>query len=220
MNKKFLSMAVALALTTGVAVTGFVQATPIGGNSVTVTSVTPGNTTTKLGKTEDAAHSSGDTGVSILGVRRDTQAAGSGTTGDYETINLNALGAVYTQLTGNTTGGLSIFRNIDVDESPTGQSAKDAAGTLYTCTVVNDTAATEEYLKIYDATAAGTTVGTTTPVMTIPLPTGKSIHHFNFGNGIGIAFANGITFAATTALADNDTGAPAANAVQVNCAYK
>jgi len=195
------------------------EATPIGGTSVTVTSLTPGATAANLGKAEDAAHSSGDTGVSILGVRRDVQAAGSGTDGDYTTLNLNSLGALYIRATGSATNGLSIFRNIDIDESPTGQSAKDAAGTLYNCTVTNDTAATKEYLKVYDATAAGTTVGTTTPVITIPL-TAATTYQLNFGSDIGLAFATGITFVATTALADNDTGAPAANAVVVNCVYK
>lgn len=193
--------------------------TPIGGNSVTVTAVTPGTTTTRLGKAEDAGHTSGDVGVAALARRIDVQAASSGTTGDYETLNTNALGALYVQDTGATTGGLSIFKHLDIDESPTGQSAKDAAGTLYSCTITNDTAATKEYVKIYDATAAGTTVGTTVPAITIPTY-GVSTIQVSFGSGKGVSFANGITFAATTALADNDTGAPAANAVVVSCAYK
>ena len=37
-----------------------------------VTGVTPGTDATDLGKAEDAAHSSGDTGVSVLAVRQDT----------------------------------------------------------------------------------------------------------------------------------------------------
>jgi hypothetical protein len=45
-----------------------------------------------LGKNEDAAHASGDTGVMALGVRRDTAAASSGTNGDYEPFQTDALG--------------------------------------------------------------------------------------------------------------------------------
>jgi len=116
-------------------------------------------------------------------------------------------------------GGYSIFRHLDIDESPTGQSAKDAPGRLYRCEFVNDTASTKEYLKIYNATAANVTVGTTTPVFTIPLPAAAVKTTVDFG-AYGLPFTSGITFAATTALADSDTGAPAANAVVINCLYK
>ncbi len=119
----------------------------------------------------------------------------------------------------NADGGYSVYRNLDVDESPTGQSAKDAPGRLYSCEVINDTASTKEYLKIYNATAANTTVGTTTPVITVPLPAAAVKTRLDF-TPYGIPFTSGITFAATTALADSDTGAPAANAVVINCLYK
>jgi len=42
--------------------------------------------------TEDNAHSSGDSGVPMLGVRRDAKAVGSGADGDYSTLNLNGAG--------------------------------------------------------------------------------------------------------------------------------
>lgn len=41
---------------------------------------------------EDAAHSSGDGGFPALAVRRDAKAVGSGTDGDYSTLNVNAGG--------------------------------------------------------------------------------------------------------------------------------
>lgn len=67
------------------------------GNIATIgTSVTPGTAAANLGKAEDAAHTSADTGVAALAVRRDAPAAGSGTTGDYETLNTNASGALWT----------------------------------------------------------------------------------------------------------------------------
>lgn len=63
---------------------------------VDVTSIVPGTGATNLGKAEDAAHVSGDTGVLALAVRRDTLAAGSGTDGDNSTFNVDANGSLYT----------------------------------------------------------------------------------------------------------------------------
>lgn len=57
-----------------------------------VKSIVPGTGATALGKAEDAAHVSGDTGVMALGVRRDTAAASSGTDGDYEPLSTDNAG--------------------------------------------------------------------------------------------------------------------------------
>jgi len=72
-------------------------------------------------------------------------------------------------------------------------------------------------LKFYNAPAASVTVGTTIPVITIPLKNSLA-WTASFPNGI--AFSTGITVAATTGLADSDTGAPGANDVVVNIFYK
>ena len=66
-------------------------------------------------------------------------------------------------------------------------------------------------------TAASVTVGTSTPVLTIPLAENQGAN-VEFTNGI--AFSTAITVAATTGVADNDTGAPSANDVIVNIFYK
>jgi hypothetical protein len=63
---------------------------------VSTTALTPGTAAANLGKAEDAAHSTGDTGVAALAVRRDTPAVGSGTDGDYSTLNVDASGYLYT----------------------------------------------------------------------------------------------------------------------------
>lgn len=60
-----------------------------------IISVVPGTTATALGKAEDAAHASGDTGIAILAVRRDAAAVGSGTDGDYSTLNVDAAGKLW-----------------------------------------------------------------------------------------------------------------------------
>ena len=218
MKKQFIAIALAL-MTTVAMLPGF--ATPIGGNSVTVTSVTPGNTAGKLGKTEDAAHSSGDTGVLQLQVVETTSGGTSATDGDYASPTLNSDGAQRVQSVPHTVGGLSIYSNLDIDETTatTTQQMKAAAGILYQCAVSNNTASTVEYVKFYDATAlTGSAAGTETPVVTLPIA-GASTIMLNFGPH-GLQFSTGMTIAATTGVAVADTGAPAANAVVVNCAYK
>lgn len=62
---------------------------------VDVTSVTPGTAAGNLGKAEDAAHASGDTGVMSLAVRSDTAAALAGTTGDYIPLTTDSTGRLW-----------------------------------------------------------------------------------------------------------------------------
>lgn len=75
-----------------------------GGNSLTVDQATgtnlhvvtdsqiPGTGATNLGKAEDAAHTSGDTGVMALAVRNDAATALAGTTGDYIPLGTDEFG--------------------------------------------------------------------------------------------------------------------------------
>lgn len=56
------------------------------------TSVTPGTSAAHLGKAEDAAHASGDTGVAVLAVRRDAAANSTSADGDYSTLSVDATG--------------------------------------------------------------------------------------------------------------------------------
>lgn len=114
--------------------------------------------------------------------------------------------------------GCSIFRSLDLDE--TEEEVKASAGTLYGIIFSNLSTSTR-FLKFYNATAASVTVGTTTPVLTIALP-GNASDDISGVYAIpqGVAFSTAITVAATTGLADNDTGAPGANEVIVNLLFK
>lgn len=112
-----------------------------------------------------------------------------------------------------TSGGLSIFRSLDLDE--TEEQVKGTAGQIYGYYFSNLAAATR-YLKFYNATEASVTVGTTTPVMTLPLPK-ESSGHVPIPHGL--AFSTAITVAVTTGLADNSTGAPAEGDVVLNLYY-
>jgi hypothetical protein len=113
------------------------------------------------------------------------------------------------------TGGLSVFRSLDLDESE--EEVKGTAGCLYKLRLTN-LAATTRYVKLYNDTAANVSVGTTTPIDTIVVPAGAIITE-NFG-GLGLTFSAALCLAATTALADNDTGAPSANDVVATAYYK
>ena len=115
-------------------------------------------------------------------------------------------------------GGLSIFRSIDLDESE--EQVKATAGNVYGIWFSN-TGTSTRFLKFYNATAANVTVGTTAPVVTLAIPGNASDDISGvFSSAFGIYFDTAITVAATTAVADNDTGAPGANEVIVNIFYK
>lgn len=147
--------------------------------------------------------------------------AGNNNIGDVDIASIaagtNAIGNV--GLIGRASGGLSIFRSLDIDESE--EEVKNSAGTLYFIHAVNLTAS-PLYLKFYNATAANVTVGTTTPVLTFPIPSQGDTNGAGFTVSIpqGLAFGTAITVACTTGLADSDTGAPGANACVINLGYQ
>src|SRR3990167_4521922 len=117
-----------------------------------------------------------------------------------------------------TSGGSTLYKNIDVDE--TEDQIKATAGQVYWIHAVNVTTGVI-YLKFYNATAANVTVGTTVPDLTFPVPANADSDGAGFTLSIpnGIAFGTAITIAGTTGVADNDAGAPAANALIVNLGY-
>lgn len=116
-------------------------------------------------------------------------------------------------------GGAYIFRTIDLDEAPvailqSGQPQKRA--NMYGWHLFNAAASTR-YFKFYNALVANVTVGTTTPVMTIPIPAGAGANVY-FANGV--EFRTAITAACTTGVADSNTGAPGANECIMNLFWK
>lgn len=133
-------------------------------------------------------------------------------------IAVTNAGTFAVQETPQTSGGLSIFRSLDLDE--TEEEVKATAGQVYGMWVTN-LATTTRFLKFYNDTAANVIVGTTVPVITWAIP-GNSSDDISalFGSSHGIAFSAAITVAATTGIADADTGAPGANEVLVNIFYK
>jgi hypothetical protein len=157
---------------------------------------------------DDAAFTVGTTKVSVAGFLADQASTDSVNEGDAGAarMTLNRQ-QIVTVAPSSDTEGLTPSKQIDIDE--TEDEIKATAGKLYGWYLYNDGAA-EAYVKFYNATAANVTVGTTTPTMTIPIPAG-SASNIEWTNGV--TFGTAICVAATTGVADNDTGAPAANQV-------
>lgn len=112
--------------------------------------------------------------------------------------------------------GLDVVSYTDVDE--TEEQIKGSAGTVYGFYLYNSGTA-KRYVRFYDNTAAGTTVGTTAAKMgpfTLEADQGLMVPPGNAGT----VFATGICIAATTGIASSNTGAPGADEVQATIWYK
>lgn len=167
---------------------------------------------------DDAAFTPGTTKVMVAGFEADEASTDSVDEGDAGAARMTLDRKVIVNPQPHTTGGLSIFRSLDLDESE--EDVKTSAGQVYGWAVTN-TATSTRWLKFYNATAANVTVGTTTPVITWGIPGNSSDDvSANALGAMGITFDTAICVAATTGVADNDTGAPSANDVIVNIFYK
>ena len=69
------------------------------------------------------------------------------------------------------------------------------------------------YIQVFNATTANVTVGSTTPVLSLPIAA-TSIGGFGFGGGSGFYFSTAITVAATTTATGSST-----NTVDCNVGY-
>jgi len=112
-------------------------------------------------------------------------------------------------------GGAALISCVISAASTNATSVKASAGQVYTVYAHNINAAVR-YLKLYNKVSAPT-VGTDTPLMTLPIPGNVSGAGVVLDTGgMGIAFGTGIALAITTGVADSDTGAVAANEIVIN----
>jgi len=169
----------------------------------------------------------------------DTSGAGTGpyipTTVVYDSVNdvdavgevqatptqytlLRRLKDIYDAITAATVAEALPYYNLDVDE--TEDAVKASSGRMYWLHAMNMSNGVR-YLKFYNATTANVTVGTTTPVLSFPIPTLATTNGMGFTMHFpnGIFFDTAITVAAVTGFADNSTGAPGANEVIINIGY-
>lgn len=167
---------------------------------------------------DDAAFTPATSSVMMAGFQADEASTDSVDEGDAGAarMTLDRKQIVTTQP--HTAGGHTIFRSIDIDESE--EEVKATAGQLYTIVAFNRTAA-PLYLKFYNLTAANTTVGTSTPVLTFVVPANADSDGAGFvWSGVhGWPFDTAISVACTTGVADADTGAPGANDCIINLGY-
>jgi len=96
-------------------------------------------------------------------------------------------------------------------------SLKGSAGQIGFIYAVNLNAAVR-YLKLYNK-ASSPTVGTDTPIATLPIPASATGAGFVLAIPGGVNFTTGIAYALTTGVADADTGAVAANEIILFLGY-
>ena len=155
--------------------------------------------------------------VAVVGFFADESSTSSVTENDVGAARMTLDRKQIVTLAPHTAGGPTIFRSLDIDESE--EEIKATAGQVYWIHAMN-MVATARYLKFYNATAASVTVGTTTPVLTFPIPANSTTGAgFVLNIPQGIPFGTAISVACTTGVADNDTGAPGANDVIINVGY-
>lgn len=136
----------------------------VGKISDITTSVVPGTAATNLGKAEDAAHSSGDTGVMLLAVRESTATdlSSGNTNGDYEPLQVDANGRLWTTTNIDQMNGVAV--TMGNGASGTGVQrvtiASDSTGNIATIgTSVTPGTAAGNLGKAEDATHTSADVG-------------------------------------------------------------
>ena len=115
-------------------------------------------------------------------------------------------------MAGDSVEQVSVYRNVDVDES--GDAGVLAAAKLVGYHIFNASAGSR-YVKLYN-TAGAPVVGTDTPLVTIGLGTLDSVSVLGMAP---IYFSSGIGVGATTGAADGDTGAPGGNDIVLSLYY-
>jgi hypothetical protein len=118
----------------------------------------------------------------------------------------------------NTTGanGTTPYKLISL-ASTNATVVKNTPGNLYSIIAIGLTS-TVRYLKIYSK-ASAPTVGSDTPLMTIPIPANTQGAGVALPFSMGVNFPLGIAIAITSGAADSDTGAVGAGDVILNLTY-
>lgn len=130
-----------------------------------------------------------------------------------------SIGTVVLGSGGNTVGTVNVATPtgfaLNSAATTNATSVKASAGTMFMLSVSNSGAAAA-FLKLYNL-ATAPIVGTSVPILTIPIPT-SGIVSINAGT-LGHRFSTGISLAITNLVADTDTTAVAASQVKVIIDY-
>lgn len=197
---------------------------------------------------EDAVHASGNLLTMAGAVRRDTAASSSATDGDNVTINTDASGRVWTHV-GAIDAGDTNIGNVDLASAiPAGTNnigftspaaaatsgatpytltlaattnattVKASAGNVYSISVYSINAAAR-YLKFYNK-ASAPTCNSDTVVYKVMIPGNTAGTGAVIPLPVGLFFSTGISFCATTGIADSDNTAVAASEIIVSLGYQ
>lgn len=183
------------------------------------TTLTPGTGATNLGKAEDAAATSGDTGVGALAVQTATP-ADAATDGDYAYLQMKN-GLLWTAAvpTPAASGALTTFF-LQPTASDNHANIKNGAGTVYHIRATNNSA-TINYLRLYNAATGFNGCNSATNLVTqIAVPASTSGAGFVDDNAIGDAYSTGISICVTSGYATTDTTNATASAMSITISYK
>lgn len=152
----------------------------------------------------------GSLNVTLYGVNSNIGATVAGNTSDgvaaaTQTLFSSGLGYVYNGTTWDRVSkATTVGRLLSSAATTNGTNVKNAAGTIHKINL--NVAVAGKFLKLYNK-ATAPTVGTDTPVMTIPLAA-TGAREIDFGPN-GLYFATGIGYGITGAIGDADTTAVA-----------
>lgn len=149
--------------------------------SILTARLTVGATT--ILKAEDDVAASGDAGVQMLAVRRDTPVSDVGAAGDYHPLHVDSLGAL--RVTESTP--VAFPANATSVAYATNLVVKASAGRLFGVQGYNSNAS-PQFIQVHNATSLP--VDTSVPVITFLVP-GTSPFSIDFGR-LGRYFATGI----------------------------
>ena len=196
--------------------------------------------TTVVGSTTTATHLyelSNASGLQTVRARTSSVSAGNVTVNAYalpvpagaRVVNANSIqSGTWTVQPGNTpnttawiiqpvagtTNGSTASHTMSA-ASTNATSLKASAGLLYGFCISNANAAAR-YFKLYNK-ASTPTVGSDTPVTTVQVPANGTVIR---AYPVGMTFGTGIAWAATTGIADSDTGAVGLNDLSIDIDYK
>lgn len=165
---------------------------------------------------EDAAENPGQTGVEILGVRRDAPVSSCGNDGDMCTFNFSSRGALYGQNIAGSTGGATPCY-ITTAASTNSTNCKGSAASLYHIRAVNTTA-TLYYLRLYNSSSAPTCSSATGFVETVPIPASTTGAGITDDISVGAAYGTGLGFCVTGGGSSTDN-TNAATGLYISLAY-
>jgi len=155
------------------------------------TSLTPGVAATNLGKAEDAAHTSGDTGVAVWGVRNDNAATTlTSANGDYSPFATDGTGTTFTR---NSPANTAALTTVTSSATSTTLLAANPSRRLMTC---YNASTSDAYVKF------GTTASTTSFSIFLQSLGSFSLNGEDYAGRIDIIWnsANGFAYVTETTL--------------------